>query len=742
MNFDIVFIADARFSGGSSTALETEIRTAARLGYKIGLMLVKGPLLPGFVPLHDKIRALLDGGVIERIDPKLAITTKLAIIHHPTIMANRPTSQLNFETDKLVLVLHHPTHNNVGKKQYDITKVVKHCHEAFSKPVHIAPVSDVVRTSLPNQIPGKCQILPDNWQNLIIMDDWPALERNNPVFPVVIGRHSRPDPLKWPNKLSSALKAYPADQDKYRIKILGADDFLDKLYKHKIPANWECMVYSSNNVSSFLRSLDFYVYFHSKEWREAFGRTILEAIATGLVVILPPHFEELFLDSAIYCEVDDVPDRIKWFVENPEEYEKQSARARGYAQMVHSSELFAFRLTALGLKSAIGENDVAASAQGLVSPLPVRNIIFVSSNGIGVGHLVQQMAIARRLPLNLRSTFATMCYSMKSVIDEGYLAHFLTYHRHIGADHADWNAVLSEEIFDLLAASRPSVICYDATSVFDGVADAMSKFPDMFKIWVRRAMWREIHRPLLKMSKEFDAIIEPGELAFEFDKGPTASKRSNVYVVPPVLHLEPSDRLSPKLAREMLDLPDEATVIAVQLGAGTNFDMAPVRTAIIDALLTHQGVVVLDICSPLASNIQGYWSDNPNYRNIHLSPMFRYSRGFDAAVCAAGYNTFHEQVLGAIPTLFVPNEADEMDSQLSRARWAQLNGCGLLLRRDYDFYHVAEYARQLLDKNERQRISQSCRNIEWENGARHIARFVEDHARIVRTDWDITQNID
>ena len=50
----------------------------------------------------------------------------------------------------------------------------------------------------------------------------------------------------------------------------------------------------------------------------------------------------------------------------------------------------------------------------------------------------------------------------------------------------------------------------------------------------------------------------------------------------------------------------------------------------------------------------------------------------ERAIAAAGYNTFHEQVLGAIPTLFVPNEADEMDLQASRARWAELTRRGRL----------------------------------------------------------------
>src|SRR5699024_8829502 len=56
----------------------------------------------------------------------------------------------------------------------------------------------------------------------------------------------------------------------------------------------------------FLSGLDFFVYYHDPRWVEAFGRTILEALASGVVAVLPPHFEVLFGDAALYAEPRDV----------------------------------------------------------------------------------------------------------------------------------------------------------------------------------------------------------------------------------------------------------------------------------------------------------------------------------------------------------------------------------------------------------------------------------------------------
>lgn len=731
-DFDILFVADARFEGGTSTAVAVEMRAAARAGMRCGLVTVKGPLLGLPFPMHPDIRRLLEEGVVERVDPSVTTRAGIVLIHHPTIMANRPTAAIRVETNALVVVLHHPMYDRKGAQQYDLVAIGRHCQDAFGVSPAFAPVSGVVRDSLPRAMPVQMSVLDEDWMNLIDLDDWPVRAARPIGKPIVIGRHSRPDKLKWPTK-QEALWAYPPDGSRYHIRVLGADGYLKEMYG-EIPANWELLPFAWTGVAEFLSSLDFYVYYHDDAWSEAFGRTILEALSVGLVVILPPHFERIFGSAAVYAVPAHVEKVIDRFVADPDAYNAQCSKARSFAANMCSADIYSGRVARL--REAFGVPEPQPSA--ITAPLPTRNVLFASSNGIGVGHLAQQLAIARHLPMDLRSIFATMSYSMKVAVQEGYQAHFLTYHRHLDADSDDWNRTLAEEIFDLLAHLRPSVFAYDATAVFSGVIQALQMFPNTFSIWVRRPMWREAHRPFLAMSHHFDAIIEPAELAQDFDHGPTAAERDRVLLVPPVLHVEPDERMSRAAARAALGLPEDVLVVALQLGSGANFDMAPVRQAVIEAVLERPDTLLLDLRSPIAAEADTKAPRHPRHRVVELFPSFRHSKAFDAAVTAAGYNAFHEQVLGAIPTLFVPNEAEEMDLQLNRARWAELTGHGLLMRRDYDLAHVRTHIDQLLDPVERARISARCRAIEWKNGAREIAHYIEDHARLVRTDWDIT----
>lgn len=732
---DILFVADVRFEGGTSTALAVEIKAAARAGLRTGLLAVKGPLLNLPFPMHPDLRHLIDDGLTERIDPDMRLHAKVTLIHHPTIMENRPTRPIAATSGKVFVVLHHPMFDGDNRQQYNLNRVAAHARDAFGGDIHLAPVSPVVRDSLPKMLPAFVHLIEEDWGNLIDLDAWPAKIATTPGYPVVIGCHSRPDPLKWPTA-EDVLLAYPAEASRFRVRVLGADTFLTEKYD-KIPPNWELIPFDYGGVADFLAGLDFYVYFHDPSWSEAFGRTILEALATGLVVILPPHFEALFGKAAVYTVPAHVEQVIDRFVNDPDLYRSQCEQARRFVENNHDAAIYADRI--LRLLQDQAPSMQSSNSGDLFPPLPQRNVLFASSNGIGVGHLTQQLAIAQRLPPSLTSIFATMSYSMKAAVQHGYQAHFLPHHRILGAKTEDWNTCLAEELFELVAHLRPAVFAYDATAVFEGVARALGMFPDIFKIWVRRPLWRESHRLFLEMSSSFDAIIEPGELAEAFDHGPTTDYEGEVLAVPPVLHLDPTERMPRESARAALDIPDGMTVVAFQLGSGANFDIRELRNQLLAEVLRRPDTIALEIQSPITPDASGLERLGERHRVVELFPSFRFSKAFDAAITAAGYNTFHEQVLGGIPTLFVPNEAEDMDLQANRARWAELTGRGWMMRRDFDLGFVAQHIERLLDRAERESVVRRCQSIAWTNGAVQIARYVEDHARLVRTDWDVTR---
>lgn len=725
---DILFVGDPRFEGGTSTALAAEIDAAHGEGLTCGLLAVKGPLLGHTMPMHPDLQARLELGKVRFVHVADRIDAGIVVIHHPTIFSNLPDRRVDVTATHVVLVLHHPRVNGLGKVQYDLQAVTRNCQTVFGGLLQIAPVSAVVRASVRFQIPAGAKLLDEDWLNLIDFDAWPRRPERRLRFPVVIGRHARPDPQKWPDEREDALAAYPDDPTLAIVRILGGDAFLEELYG-AVPSNWVVEPFSSESVPAFLAGLDFYVYYHSAAWSEAFGRTILEAIATGVLVILPPHFAGIFGLAAVYCPPAEVVARIEHFVGNPAEYREHVAGALQHARRHFGLGAFLPRLK----RSFPGFAAPTPSAPRPARPARPHPVMLISTNGIGLGHLVQQLAVAERLPQMFRPVFVTMSMGLELASRSGHLVHYVNYHKHIAADPHRWNRVFGEELFDLLSFHRPEVVLYDGTMPFSGLVEALGNYRDAMSVWVRRAMWREHHGVALEVSGRFDAIIEPGELAEDWDDGPTIAERAQVHRVAPVLHVDVADRLAREDARVALGLPADRLVVAVQLGSENNYPLARMKERLIEAFLQDPRVEIVELRSPIGDRPEER-QEQPRRRALDLFPAFRYSNAFDVCVSAAGYNAFHENVLGAVPTVFVPNEAEEMDLQLVRAKYAEVMGLGLLLRRDHDRYRVGEIVGAMLDDEARSGIRRRCQGLDRRNGAKDIASFVTMAAHMLRTD--------
>lgn len=731
-SIDLVLVLDARFEGGASTAVVTEI--AALLEdprLKVGLLLVKAHLLRLPFPVHPQIRRFITDGRVQVLHPREAWQCRLAVIHHPVVFENLPRTPLPLRAEQAVLVLHHPTRDAAGALQYDLPRIVQNIRATLCRDVRIAPVSAAVRQSLWPESCFDVPVMEIDWRNLLDLREWPFdPERRGPMSGrIIIGRHTRPDPLKWPDTREEASMAYLADDPDFEVRILGGGSFLEERYGVPLPANWVITPFGYDSVPGFLGALDAYVYFHSSAWSEAFGRNIMEAMACGLVTVLPPVFAREFGDAAVYCAPAEVGATMRALAADPDAWAAQRHRARLWVER-HCDPAFARdRLRPFGLPDPAGTVQVPNARPPRDAP---KVVLFMSTNGIGVGHLTQQMAIADRLPHGFVPAFASMCLSLHVAAEQGHPVFYLPHHKHLDAAPDAWNRVLAEEIFDLLRHVRPVMLAYDGTAVFSGLTAAMREFPDMMSVWVRRAMWRDCHQPFLEHESAFTAVIEPGELAGDLDHGPTRARRPFVHLVPPVLHIDPSSRMDRATARAHYGLDEQDLTIALQLGSGANFETRNLRKRIIARLLADPRVVILDIVSPLAPMPET--PNTPRLRSLREFPSFRASRAIDAAVSVAGYNAFHEQLLGGIPTLFVPNEAPEMDSQLTRAQWAAACGLGLILRARHDIGALDQTVARLLDDDFRSACKTRLAALPQGNGARDIAEFIADYSAMIRTD--------
>lgn len=298
---DVLYLTDLRFPGGTSSSLVEEVRAAADGGYRIGAIQMESSSLRADRTFQEGVQRLLDDGALELIRPGESVRCGLAIVKHPTVFVESVGGRLPVEADRVIVVVGQVPADANGTRYYEPDEVHEHVVEAFGTSPTWWPVSPIVRAHLE----GSGVLLSnDDWVEVIDVDAW-RVARTGSVGPEpVIGRHGRPSRLKWPSDPAELLAAYPSDSG-VRVRVLGGADGLEEVVS-TVPDRWEVLPFGSMPAQEFLAGIDFFVYFHHPDLVEAFGRTVLEALAAGCVVILPPHFEELFGDACIYVEASEV----------------------------------------------------------------------------------------------------------------------------------------------------------------------------------------------------------------------------------------------------------------------------------------------------------------------------------------------------------------------------------------------------------------------------------------------------
>ena len=302
-------------------------------------------------------------------------------------------------------------------------------------------------------------------------------------------------------------------------------------------------------------------------------------------------------------------------------------------------------------------------------------LLFVTSNGTGLGHLTRGMAIARRLGPELDPVFLTLSAAAPVVDEVGYHVEYFPSHSAAAAESPRrWDRRLRARLELLIGELEPDVLVFDGAHPYDALIAVLRGRPGggrMRTVWCRRPMWREGGgAEAIYWAGEFDAVLEPGELAESEDRGLTVARRAEAERVAPIVFLDPGELLSREEAVAELGLDPDRPHALVALGQGEQLDRAVART--LELLARHPEIQVAALESSLSPELR------VPAEVVHLRgtyPMSRFYRAFDLAVAAAGYNAFHELLAHGVPSLFVPMPR-QIDDQPARARWAQETGVG------------------------------------------------------------------
>lgn len=350
-------------------------------------------------------------------------------------------------------------------------------------------------------------------------------------------------------------------------------------------------------------------------------------------------------------------------------------------------------------------------------------VLFLTSNGAGLGHLTRAMAIARRLPGWVQPVLLTLSQALPVVLQQGFHAEYLPSAGYSGLSTSTWNKVYAGRLREVMTTYDPAVVVFDGTFPYGGLRDVVDERRELGYVWCRRAMWRPSEdERALRASALFDLVIEPGEFAEEADRGGTVRRRHEAARVAPITLLDQEELLDREAAAGQLGLETGQTNVLIQLGAGNINDIHSDVGMLVERLRgwPDTQIVVAE------STIAGAPVPLPEgIRRARTYPLSRFARAFDLTVTATGYNTFHEAVAFELPALFVPNAETAVDDQVARAVWAEAAGVGLTWR-PRSPERLDETLTALADPGRRAEMAACARSRTQPNGAAAAAALVTD----------------
>ncbi|MCA9590681.1 MAG: hypothetical protein KC657_35520 [Myxococcales bacterium] len=354
-------------------------------------------------------------------------------------------------------------------------------------------------------------------------------------------------------------------------------------------------------------------------------------------------------------------------------------------------------------------------------------IVNYAVNGAGAGHLSRLVGISRWLRryaawMGARAEiyFLTSSEADSILFTERFASFKLPSKTAVAdsrIDKATYLALAKQWVWHSLGLLRPDLLVVD-TFPRGSFGELLSAL-DLCKaraLVLRPMLESFARRPeVMTMLPLYDAILVP-EREGDADVPVPEEARRRMRWLGPMCMRERVEMMSRPDARASLGVAPGAFAVYVTAGGGGDAG-APEQLARASAALTDAGMHVVVGAGPL---YRGRVERRPGVTWLAHETAAELMPAFDAAVSAAGYNTFVELMHAGVPTVFVPQEKIA-DDQHARAMRAADKGAATVLTRDASPEDLATAVGRFRDASVSEAARVAARAIAPRNHARDAA---------------------
>lgn len=344
-HYDVIIYSDFRHLGGNTASNLQELKVQISANISTAIVQVDRFDFNVSRPIHADVQALIDAGQIDVLVAGETATCDLVTIRFPAIFQEPQINLPLVKPRHVRVVVNQPPRRVEGEPPfYSIATCKKNIENVFGTPGEWVPIGPAVRAALTadNQ---QGHLSSEDWYNIVAIEDDLVTSLAWVDEVPVIGRHGRDNFEKWPTNVEALTGAYPLSDD-VRVRILGGASYPISLLGRQ-PKNWTVYPFNSVAVEDFLKTIDFFVFFPHEGRIEAFGRTIIEAMAASKLVILPSVFRDLFGDAALYCKPGEVKELVLDLYSDKDRYITQVNKAKAIVSRRFGHDVHVTRVTAL-----------------------------------------------------------------------------------------------------------------------------------------------------------------------------------------------------------------------------------------------------------------------------------------------------------------------------------------------------------------------------------------------------------